>query len=50
MITCMPKIPTTGLTEEDVPAFTEHVREQMLQVFNQMCTEMRISKGTSGSR
>ncbi|KAK7094775.1 1-acyl-sn-glycerol-3-phosphate acyltransferase alpha-like [Littorina saxatilis] len=50
VITCMPKILTTGLTEEDVPALTDRVREQMLQVFNQMCAEVRLAKGTNGSR
>ena len=35
-ITCLPRIPTSGLKADDVPNFTEKVRDQMLKVFNEM--------------
>lgn len=35
-IKCLPKIPTEGLGEDDVQALSDRVREQMLQVLNDM--------------
>ena len=44
IVTCLPKLSTKGLTEDDVPKLTEHIRKQMLDCFNQTSLETTQSK------
>lgn len=54
IITCLPKIPTRGLTANDVTDLTENVRKQMLDTFNQTSFEATqnklASKITNGTK
>ncbi|KAK3087207.1 hypothetical protein FSP39_003101 [Pinctada imbricata] len=49
IITCLPRISTEGLTQEDVPDITEKVRQQMLDVYNQTSMETTQAKLTNHS-
>ncbi|XP_076091160.1 1-acyl-sn-glycerol-3-phosphate acyltransferase alpha-like [Mytilus galloprovincialis] len=44
IVTCLPKISTKGLTEEDVPKLADYIRKQMLDCFNQTSLETTQSK------
>ncbi|XP_076436705.1 1-acyl-sn-glycerol-3-phosphate acyltransferase alpha-like [Babylonia areolata] len=48
VVTCLPRVPTSGLTQEDVSALTERVQQDMLQTFNQMNSETRLTRGSNG--
>ncbi|KAL8566614.1 hypothetical protein ACOMHN_049755 [Nucella lapillus] len=48
VVTCMPKVPTTGLTPDDVTALAERVQQEMLQAFNHMNSDTRLARGSNG--
>ncbi|XP_041371345.1 1-acyl-sn-glycerol-3-phosphate acyltransferase alpha-like [Gigantopelta aegis] len=48
IITCLPPVPTTGMSSSDVPEFAERLRKQMLEVYNQTSLETRQPKLING--
>lgn len=52
--TCLPSVPTRGLTADDVTDLTDNVRKQMLDTFNQSSFEATqnklASKITNGAK
>lgn len=47
IITCLPKVSTKGLTDDDVPKLMDYIRKQMLDSFNQTSLETTQSKLTN---
>ncbi|XP_025112854.1 1-acyl-sn-glycerol-3-phosphate acyltransferase alpha-like isoform X2 [Pomacea canaliculata] len=46
-ITCLPPVSTEGMKQTDVAALTEHVREQILEIFNQSSAEIFHISGST---
>lgn len=49
IVTCLPPVPTAGLTTDDINELVEKVRQQMLQVFEKTSHETEAIAAANGT-